>query len=193
MANYNKKISDTSVRIGEVRFCYVNVFSPKKSEDDDAPGKYQVQIRIPKTDKTAIKLITDAIEAAKKAGVSSKWNGKKPADAKLRLPLRDGDDENPEDETYAGMYFMNASSTKAPGVRVLKNGMMSEALDDSDFYSGCWGCVTVNFAAYNSNGNMGVGCFLNNVIKTRDDDRLAGGTTAEQDFGDLVDGGSCLD
>jgi hypothetical protein len=80
---------------------------------------------------------------------------------------------------------MNASSTKAPGVRVLENGMMSEALDDNDFYSGCWGCVTVNFAAYNSNGNMGVGCFLNNVIKTRDDDRLAGGTTAEQDFGDL--------
>lgn len=192
MANFNKKISETSVRLGPVQFCYVNVFSPKKSEDDEA-GKYQVQIRIPKHDNAAHKLITEAIEAAKKAGVASKWNGKMPSNAKLRLPLRDGDDEFPDDETYEGKYFMNCSSSKAPGVCVLENGVISEALDDSDFYSGCFGCITVNFAAYNFSGNMGVGCYMNNAIKTEDGERLSGGATAEQDFSDLTEGGSYLD
>ena len=32
-ANYNKRISDTSIRLGLVRFGYVNVFAPRKNED----------------------------------------------------------------------------------------------------------------------------------------------------------------
>ena len=190
MANYNKKISDTSIRVGEVLFCYANnVFSPRKNEDG-TDGKYSVQILVPKSDKQAVKMIEDAIEAAKKAGVSTKWNGKLPPASKLTVPLRDGDEEFPDDETYAGMYFFNASSAAnhKPGVRVLENGQIVEALDGDDFYSGCFGCATVNFYAYNVSGNMGVAAGLNNVIKTRDGDRLSGGRSAESDFADLASG-----
>lgn len=188
MANFNKSLSDTAIRIGEVRFSYCNVFSPRKNEDG-TDGKYSVQLLIPKSDKTAKKLIDEAIEAAKKAGVSSKWNGKMPPAVKLKTPLRDGDEEFPDDETYEGMWFMNCSTglSQKPGVRVLEDGMIVEALDDDDFYSGCWGCVAVNFYPYNTNGNTGVAAGLNNVIKTRDDERLGGGHSAEQDFGDLAD------
>ena len=187
MANYNKKISETSIRIGEVRFGYVNVFAPRKNEDG-TDGKYSVQILIPKDNTDAIALIEKAVEAAKTAGVSAKWNGKMPPASKLKTPLRDGDEEFPDDDNYAGMYFMNASTPAdhKPGVRVLENGMLSEALDSDDFYSGCYGAATVGFFAYNNSGNMGISAGLNNVIKTRDGERLSGGRSADADFADLV-------
>ena len=187
MKNLSKKISETSLRIGEARFGYVNVFAPRRNEDG-TDGKYSVQILVPKENTAAVQLIEAAVEAAKRAGVTEKFGGKTPAASKLHLPLRDGDEEFPDDPVYSGMYFLNASTSKdrKPGVAVLANGQVQEALDGDDFYSGCWGCATVNFYAYNTSGNMGIAAGLNNVIKTRDDERLAGGKTAEQDFGDLV-------
>lgn len=191
MPNYNKAISATSVRIGECRFSYAYIFAPRKNEDG-TDGKYSVQLLIPKTDKAAKKLIDAAVEAAKLAGIAGKWGGKLPPVSKLHFPLRDGDEEYPDDPIYEGMWFMNCGSVQKPGVRVLNEGVMSEALDSDDFYSGCWGAAVVNFFAYNTSGNMGVSAGLNNVIKTRDDERLSGGRSAETDFGDMV-GGSCLD
>ena len=185
MANYNKKISETAVRVGEVRFGYANVFTPRKS-DDDSPEKYSVQLLIPKTDTAAKALLDAAVEAAAKNGVSSKWDGKRPA--KLKLPLRDGDEEFPDDAVYEGMWFMNCSSNKdnKPGVAVLENGQIVEALDSDDFYSGCYGCASINFFPYNTKGNKGVAAGLNNVIKTRDGEKLAGGHSAQEDFADLA-------
>lgn len=193
--NYNKKISDTSIRLGEVRFGYVHVLAPRKKKDG-TDDKYSVQILIPKSDAQAKKLIDDAVEVAKKNGVSAKWNGKMPVASKLNLPLRDGDEEFPDNDTYSGMWFMNANTSleRKPGVRVLENGQLVEALDQDDFYSGCYGAATVALYAYNNEGKMGIGCALNNVVKTRDGEKLAGGHSAEQDFGDLVSAaGNCLD
>ena len=193
--NYNRRISDTYICIGEVRFGYVHVLSPRKKKDG-SNDKYGVQLLIPKSDKEAVKLINDSIEVAKKAGVSTRWNGKMPPASKLTLPLRDGDDENPDDPTYEGMWFMNANTglTRKPGIRVLDNGQLVEALDEDDFYSGCYGAASISLYPYNNEGNVGVACSLNNVVKTRDGEKLAGGRSAEQDFDDLVSAaGSCLD
>lgn len=193
MANYNKRISETNIRIGEVRFGYCHLFSPRKKEDG-TDDKFGCQILIPKSDAEGVKLVNDAIEAAKKNGVNTKWNGRLPAASKLTLPLRDGDEEFPDDEVYEGMWFMNANTglNRKPGIRVLDNGQLVEALDEDDFYSGCYGAAAVSFFPYNSNGNMGVACALNNVVRTKHGDRLAGGRSAEQDFDDLISG-SCLD
>ena len=184
MANYNKKISDTSVRVGEVRFAYANVFEPRKGDGEEGDGKYQVCVMIPKDQTDTIKMLQDAIAAAEQKGKTSKWGGKIPA--KRTLPLRDADEEE-RGEEFEGMMFFNCSSKNKPGVRVLADGAIVEALDDEDFYSGCWGAVTVNAFPYDSNGNKGVAFGLNNLIKTKDDERLAGGTTAEQDFEDMAD------
>lgn len=185
--SYNKKISETAVRVGPVRFGYVNVFAPRKNEDG-GDGKYQAQILIPKSDTEAVRLMDAAFEAAKKNGVTSKWKGKMPVAVKNKTTaLRDGDDEKPDDPTYEGMWFVNASSQTKPGVRVLDNGSIVEALDGDDFYSGCWGCASLNLYPYEVSGNMGVAVALNNVIKTKDDDRLSGGNSAESDFADLAD------
>ena len=65
-------------------------------------------------------------------------------------------------------------------------------MDSDDFYSGCYGAVTINFFPYENSGNKGVAAGLNNLIKTRDGERLSGGRTADEDFGDMG-GGSVLD
>lgn len=190
--NYNLKKTDTNIRIGECRFGYVNMLTPKANKAGEM--KYSLQILIPKANTQAKQFIDEAIEAAKQKGVYTRWNGKMPVPAKLKLPLRDGDEEYPDDDTYKGMWFMNASSSEKnkPGVRVLENGQMYEALDTDDCYSGMWGAVTVNMYPFNNDGSTGIAVGVNNLLKTRDGDRLAGGTSADSDFADLTSG-SCLD
>lgn len=185
MAKFNKKIKDTNVRLGEVRFSYTAVFQPKKN-DDGTPSKYGVCIIIPKEDTETVNLVKEAIDAAKQRGKMEKWGGKIPANVKSCL--RDGDLDREDDEAFAGCYFLNASSRNKPGVKVLEDGIVSDALDEEDFYSGCYGAVTLDFFPYESSGNKGVGAGLNNVIKTRDGDRLSGGRSADEDFADL---GTC--
>ena len=183
MANLNKQISDTAVRLGEVRFSYCNVFS-KRVNPDGTQGKYSVCVIIPKSNTGAVALFKQAFEAAKLNGKATKWGGKVPA--KVQLPLHDGDEERPDDPAFEGCWYFNCSSNNAPGVRFKdEGGSVVEALDESEFYSGCYGAVTVNLFPYSASGNTGVGIGLNNVIKLRDGERLSGGRSADSDFADL--------
>ena len=169
----------TKVITGKVRFSYANIFKSRafKAGQDE---KFSVCLLIPKEDKATIKKIKAAIDEAIQEGISSKWGGKKPAN--LKLPLRDGDDERADEaEEYVGMYFLNANSNQKPGI-VDKD--LNEILDPDEVYSGCWGRASINFYAFNSNGNRGVGVGLNNIQKLSDGERLgAARASAESDFG----------
>lgn len=170
----------TKVVTGMVRFSYVNIFNSRSfREGQDA--KYSICLLIPKDDKKTIKAIKAAIEEAAQEGVASKWGGKRPSN--LKLPLRDGDDERADEaEEYAGMYFLNASSNNKPGI-VDKD--LNEILDPEEVYSGCWGRASINFYAFNTSGNKGIGAGLNNIQKLKDGERLgAARASAESDFGD---------
>lgn len=170
----------TKVVTGKVRFSYVNIFRSRAfREGQDA--KYSICLLIPKEDKAGVKKLRDAIEEAKREGISSKWGGKVPKN--LHLPLRDGDEERADEAPeYEGMWFLNANSTTKPGI-VDKD--LNEILDPDEVYSGCWGRASINFFAYDSNGNRGVGVGLNNIQKLKDGDRLGGArASAEDDFGD---------
>ena len=174
----NVKISDTNVRIGPVRFSYVNVFRKNPQSD-----KYSVAVLIPKTEHEAIETLKSAIENAKTLGKTKCFGGKVPAN--LKTPLHDGDVEK-DDEAYKGCYYFNATNTNRPGVRVkTDDGAIVEALDDEDFYSGCYGAITVNLFPYAKNGNSGVSASLQNVIKLNDGEKLSGGRSADLDFADL--------
>lgn len=182
--SFNKVISDTSLRLGPVRFSYVNVFAPRRNPDG-TPGKYGVCVIFPKTDTEAYKMFEQAYKNAVQLGKTNKWNGRIPS--KVALPLHDGDEERPDDAAFQGCWYFNCSAVNKPGIRVREAGMIVEALEDDDFYSGCYGAVSINLYPYNSNGNVGVGVGLNNAIKTEDGERLGGGRTAEADFNDLAD------
>lgn len=178
MANKTNAAS-TKVVTGEVRFSYAHVFEPASIEGSEP--KYSVSILIDKKDKKTLERIKAAIEAAKQAGLS-KFGGKIPAN--LKLPLRDGDTEREDDEVYAGKYFINANAKTKPGI-VDKGG--NPIIDTTEFYSGCYGHASVTFYAFNTSGNKGIACGLNNLMKTRDGEMLGGRASAEDDFADLID------
>lgn len=178
MAKTNEAAS-TKVVTGEVRFSYAHVFEPASIEGSEP--KYSVSILIDKNDKKTLSRVKAAIEAAKQAGVS-KFGGKVPAN--LKLPLRDGDTEREDDEVYAGKYFINANAKTKPGI-VDKGG--NPIIDTTEFYSGCYGHASITFYAFNTSGNKGIACGLNNLMKTRDGEMLGGRASAEDDFADLID------
>lgn len=171
-------MSSTKVITGKVRFSYVNIFKSRAFSGSD-DEKFSICLLIDKEDKKTLKAINDAVQAAIQDGISSKWNGKKPAN--LKLPLRDGDEDRPEAPEYAGMMFLNANSTQKPGI-VDRNLM--EIIDPDEVYSGCYGRASINFYPFNFNGNRGIGVGLNNIQKLTDGERL-GSTraSAESDFG----------
>ncbi|KLL92631.1 UNVERIFIED_CONTAM: DUF2815 family protein [Streptococcus canis] len=161
------------------RFSYLNANEPK-SINGSTP-KYSVSLIIPKDDIETIDKIKAAIELAYKEGESKlKGNGKSvPALSILKTPLRDGDLERPDDEAYHNAYFVNANSPHKPGV---VDGNRQEIIDTSELYSGIYGRASISFYAFNSNGNKGIACGLNNLQKLRDGEPLGGRTRAEDDF-----------
>ena len=57
-------------------------------------------------------------------------------------------------------------------------------LERSEVYSGVYGRASINLYAFNSNGNKGIACGLNNLQKISDGEPLGGKTRAEDDFAD---------
>ena len=122
------------------------------------------------------------IDAAIEEGIT-KFGGKKPNRAAIKLPLRDGDIER-DDDAYKGHYFINANSKTAPQI---VDKAVKPILDRDEVYSGCYGRVSLSFYAFNSNGNKGVACGLGNIQKIKDGDSLGGRPTAVDDFTTLED------
>lgn len=170
--NNNTTIS-TKVKTGEVRLSYAHIFEPNSIDGGEA--KYSVSIIIPKSDTITLNNVKRAIDEAVRQGVG-KFGGKIPG--VLKTPLRDGDVERGDDETYKNSYFINASSKTKPGVL---NEVGQQAVP-AEVYSGCYARVSVNFYAFNSAGNKGVACGLNNLMKTRDGESLGGRLSATDDF-----------
>ncbi|MPN19944.1 hypothetical protein SDC9_167319 [bioreactor metagenome] len=163
----------------ETRWSYANIWEAK-SINGGTP-KYSVSLIIPKSDTKTIAKIQAAIEAAYHEGESKlKGNGKSvPALSVLKTPLRDGDIERPDDPAYADAYFVNANSATAPGIVDADRQVI---IDRSEVYSGVYGRASINFYAFNSNGNKGIACGLNNLQKVKDGEPLGGKTRAEDDF-----------
>lgn len=168
----------TKVVTGKVRFCYTNVFEPVAMNEGDTP-KYSICILIPKSDTKTLNAINKAIEAAKvegKAKLADK-NGKIPST--IKTPLRDGDEERGDDPAFADMMFINANSNRKP---VIVDKALNPIMEKDEFYSGCYGRASLNFYAFNVQ-SKGIAAGLQNLQKLEDGEMLAGGSTAEEDFG----------
>ena len=55
-------------------------------------------------------------------------------------------------------------------------------LTRSEVYSGVYGRASITFYAFNSSGNRGIACGLNNLQKIRDGEPLGSKASAESDF-----------
>ena len=178
--NTNKANNPMKVITGpDTRWSYANIWEAK-SINGGTP-KFSVSLIIPKSDTKTVAKIKAAIEAAYHEGEAKlKGSGKSvPPMAAIKTPLRDGDSERPDDPAYANAYFINANSATAPGV---VDTDRNPILTRSEVYSGVYGRASISFYAFNSNGNKGIACGLNNLQKVRDGEPLGGKVSAESDF-----------
>ena len=183
--NSQKPVNPMKVITGkDTRWSYCNVWEAKAI--NGGTPKFSVSLLIPKSDTVTVKKIKDAIEAAYREGEAKlKGNGKTvPPLTAIKTPLRDGDAERPDDPAYAGHYFLNANSATAPGI---VDADCQPILTRSEVYSGVYGRASISFYAFNSSGNRGVACGLNNLQKIRDGEPLGGRASAESDFSDFED------
>lgn len=183
----SKPTNPCHVVTGKCRLSYEHLITPA-AIDDNSPAKYSACIVVPKSDTTTLAKITGAIELAIQEGIQSKWRGKRPA--KLKLPLRDGDVERPDDPVFADAYFLNANSTRRPK---LVDRDRNEILDAEEIYSGCYCRFAIDFYPFSTSGNNGVAVGLSSVQKWSDGPRLTGGADPETDFNDGYDDGESYD
>ena len=171
--------------------CFAHVFSPEAPRENakNKDPKYKLVLVVDKEtmkgeEMKALKLACVAAAEAK-FGADAREKIKK---GKIKMPWRPASDYG--DEGYGfpfdqeGAYFMNFSSTQAPGV---VDKRAKPLMKESDFYSGCKTRVTYGVWAYDTDGNKGVTLLLNNVQKVADGERLSGRPDAEDDF-EAVDG-----
>lgn len=158
--------------LANVRFSFCNILSPRASISGGEP-KYSTTILLPKSDLAGKHKLDQAIEAAIQNGISSKWNGVRPAQP--YIPVHDGDGVRPGGEPFGpeckGHWVFTASanldykpSVAGPDLEPIMNA--------SDIYSGMYGNVSFRVFPYNSNGRKGVGLGLEAVQKTRDGEPL---------------------
>lgn len=163
----------------DTRWSYANVWEAK-SINGGAP-KYSISLIIPKSDTKTVAKIRAAIEAAYIDGESKLKGSSKsvpPLDS-IKTPLRDGDVERPDDPAYADSYFINANSATAPGI---VDADLNPVMTRSQVFSGVYGRASITMYAFNSNGNRGIACGLNNLQLIRPGEPLGGKASAEEDF-----------
>lgn len=151
------------------RLSYANLFEPKGFSGQEP--KYSTACLIDKDDEHTLEVLKEAIKDAGKAGVEKKWGGKTPKN--VRLPLRDGDEERPDDENYENCFFLNANAAAKRPPKLMTRVKGQEATEE-DLYSGVYAVVIVNFFPYSTSGNNGVGAGLVGVQHLAHGDRLAG-------------------
>lgn len=173
----------TKVITGKVRLSYCHLFEAFSSFEG-AAAKFSTVILVPKTDKSTIKKIKAAQQAALEQGKSTKFNGSIPKNWKNTF--RDGDEEadlekNPE---YEGHYFMTISNNTKPGV---VDQHVQPVMDASEVYSGCYARVSMNAFPFSASGNKGVSFGLNHVQKIEDGEPFGNFSKAENDFDPIED------
>lgn len=181
--------NQTKVITGKVRLSYVNLLEPQKFEGQAQP-KYGCVILIPKSDKVTLKKIRNAQKMAWEAAKDDKLKGIKWE--KVKHTLRDGDEEMDTEEhpEYKDHYFMNVSSVQKPQIiDRYKNPVTST----DEVYSGVYARVSINAFAYNTSGNKGISCGLNNVQIIAKGDYLGGRSSADSDFDEYEDDEEDLD
>lgn len=169
------------------RLSYPHLFQPQEGMNGGA-AKYSATILIPKSDTATLQQINSAIQAEYAAATQSTgaWKGAQPPQP--TITLYDGDQPQPKSgepwgDECKGCFVLRTSSGSKPDV---VDEFGNKALDASKFYAGCYCYFSVNFSAYDTNGNKGIGAFLNCVMFAKDGDPLEAHASAKDDFASII-------
>lgn len=186
-------IKENEVLTGPVRLSYANIWEPRPPMNGGKPV-YSASLIISKDDDKTLRAIKAKIKAMmtnpkviEKVGGSANIHSKR-----LRIPLRDGDADRPEDEAYANSYFINVKSSETNPPKIFdRKG--NEIIDKAEVYSGCYVRAIIQFYGYNRSGNIGIGAGLIALQKWKDDEALGGVSVSASDFDDGFSDGSSAD
>lgn len=112
------------------------------------------------------------------------------------LAIRDGDADQknggePRDgEEYRGMCFLNANSSKKPGIANKSNEPADEDDIEEYCYSGAYFHVSLNFYSFpkpDDGGKPGVAVGLSNVMLRKKGERLDGSMSAVSEFAEFAE------
>lgn len=165
------------MKLNNVRLSYVNVFEAKAMQEGQDP-KYSAQLIISKSHPQMKELKKLIYEVAKEK--FPKMVTGKDYPARLKNPLRDGDDERPDEEAYENCFFLNANNKKRPTVIDRDRSPLTD--DDNVIYSGCYANVIIDLFGYDTAGNKGVAASLGGVQFKRDGEPLGGRGVMADDF-----------
>jgi hypothetical protein len=196
------------VHTPEFRVSYPQVFQPKAVNPKDEP-KYSCVGLIPKEvdlskpivnkkgkeismgmRKAMIKLLKKAYPE-EFAAHGTNW---KEWDNRPVLIFRDGDKDKKysKQKGYPGHFFFRMSSKDVPGLVDVKRGKDGKRLPITEdkggariFYPGCWARAVISMTTWEYMGKIGVTCYLNSLMKTRDDEPLGNRADAQTDFDDF--------
>jgi hypothetical protein len=170
-----------AVKVKTPLFTASYCFVLESKENLSGEQKYSISMLFDK-DKTDMEALEEAVAEA----AAEKFGKKLPK--KFKSPIRDGDEDRSDREEYENMWFINASSSRKPGIIDKETGQAVTS-DDEEFgiYSGCDCIATVAFFGFDQKGNKGVGCGLNNIMVVSRGDRLDGTTSASGDFAEDLD------
>ena len=170
--------SRTRVISPPFRVSFPAVFEPKAFEGNDP--KYSILAvwtpsEFKATEKKAWKAMLAMLDEA-----SMEKFGKKLKAAKVRHPLRKGEEKEHLQGFEAGQIFATLSTKIRPG---LVDRELLPIIDPNEFYAGCYARATLTAYGY-SNVTKGVALGLGNIQKLGDGEPLDGRVAAEDDFGD---------
>ena len=155
------------------RIAYLRCWKPSSEFGTE---KYSLVAIIKKNDRKTIETIHETIDYVKSKSID-KWGGRIPPNYKS--PLHDGDIEKPDNPIFKNSYYINAKSKEPPQI-VNQNG--EPITDPHEFYSGCYGNISLIFYSYSVGGNKGIATWLGNIQKLKDGPRLNGYVTASEEF-----------
>lgn len=185
------KGKNTGVRYVTPKFraswCYV--IRPRPEKTAQGKDQYSITMLFEKGQD-----LTELKKAILQAGVNE-WGEDRSKWPKLKsTPLKDQGDalRKREDGTEflpdgytPGALYMEAKTYQKPG---LVDQKLTEIIDETQFYSGCWARAEVMFKTYDFKG-QGITCYLQHVQKVADGDPLGGRTRPEDAFSAIEDAG----
>lgn len=177
-------MSDQKMTTGKARLSYPNLFKPRDAEKPGAKPKFGCSLIIPKAAEKTLELIERCTQAAIAKGLETWGNLSAKQIQKLKLPLRDGDEDRDTQPEYADAFFINCTTATKPGIFDRDN---QPIIDETEVYAGCFVRASLNFYPYDFEGTKGVAVGLNLIQKLGDGEPLSGAhADPEEDFKDDV-------
>lgn len=162
-----KQLNETEVIIGPCRLSYCHLFNPRANDQKQgSPLEYSVVCLIPKMPHEYLpdpETETREIVRVMRIALDAKFKAKPPV---WRPAMLDGDKEinrSTGKPQYPGYWYISCWNDRRPILIDVNGADIRKTHDDTDWTSGDWGKVQLNFYGFDSKGNKGVSASLRAV------------------------------